>query len=58
MHNNSKRRRSWGKPGHASTSMAKTNIYGSKFLLCIWWDQQSVVYYELLKPTEIVTGDR
>ncbi|GFX31409.1 uncharacterized protein TNCV_432521 [Trichonephila clavipes] len=24
----------------------------------IWWDQLGVVYYELLKPTEIITGDR
>ncbi|GFT82926.1 uncharacterized protein TNCV_4434721 [Trichonephila clavipes] len=24
----------------------------------IWWDQLSVVYYELLKPTETITGDQ
>ncbi|GFW67653.1 uncharacterized protein TNCV_3445251 [Trichonephila clavipes] len=24
----------------------------------IWWDQLDVVYYELLKPTETITGDR
>ncbi|GFW33315.1 uncharacterized protein TNCV_2859921 [Trichonephila clavipes] len=24
----------------------------------IWWDQLGVVYYELLKPTETITGDR
>ena len=27
-----------------------------KFLLCIWWDQLDVVYYELLKPNETITG--
>ena len=32
---NPKCRRSWSKPGHASTSAAKSNIQGSKFLLCI-----------------------
>ena len=26
-------------------------------MLCIWWDQLDVVYYELLKPTETITGD-
>ena len=31
---------------------------GSKVMLCIWWDQLGVVYYELLKPTETITGDR
>ena len=25
-------------------------------LLCIWWDQLGVVYYELLKPNETITG--
>lgn len=27
-------------------------------MLCIWWDQESVIYYELLKPSETITGDR
>ena len=26
-------------------------------MLCIWWDQLGVIYYELLKPSETVTGD-
>ena len=25
-------------------------------MLCIWWDQLGVVYYELLKPIETITG--
>ena len=57
-YDNPKRRRSWDKPGHASTSSAKPNIHGSKLLLCIWRDQQGVIYYELLRPNETVTGDR
>jgi len=24
--------------------------------LCIWWDQLGIVYYELLKPNETITG--
>ena len=31
---------------------------GSNVMLCIWWDQLGVVYYELLKPTETITGDQ
>lgn len=57
-YDNPKRKKSWGKPGHASTPSAKPNIHGSKLLLCIWWDQQGVIYYELLKPNETITGDR
>ena len=34
----------------------KRNIHRSKIMLCIWWDQKKVSYYELLKPNETVTG--
>ncbi|GBP16738.1 Mariner Mos1 transposase [Eumeta japonica] len=34
---------------------AKPNIHGSKVMLSIWWDQLSIVYYELLKLTETIT---
>ena len=34
----------------------RTVILTSKVMLCIWWDQLGVVYYELLKPTETITG--
>ena len=27
-------------------------------MLCIWWDQKGLVYYELLKPGDSITGDR
>ena len=37
---------------------SRTVILTSKVMLCIWWDQLGVVYYELLKPTETITGDR
>ena len=47
-----------GKPGYASKSATEPNIHSSKLLLCIWWDQLGVVYHELLKLTETITGDR
>lgn len=47
-----------GKPEHASTSAARTNIHSSKLLLCIWCDKLRIVYYELLKSTETNTGGR
>lgn len=54
---NPKRKKSWVDPGQPSTSQPKRNIHGQKVMLCIWWDQQGVVYYELLKPNETVTAD-
>ena len=55
-YDNPKRRKSWGLPGHASTSQSKPNIHASKIMLCIWWDQLGVVYYELLSPSKTITG--
>lgn len=55
-YDNPKKRKSWVKPGEPSTSTAKPNIHGKKLMLCIWWDQLGVVYYELLKPSETITG--
>lgn len=58
LYDNPKHQKSWGLPGHASTSTPRPNIHGMKLLLCIWWDQLGVVYYELLKPGETITGER
>ena len=55
-YDNPKRKKSWGPPGHALTSTAKKNIHGKKLLVCIWWDQLGVMYYELLKLNETIPG--
>ena len=46
------------KPGQPAKSTAKPNIHGAKVMLCIWWDQKGVLYYELLKPSETINGER
>ena len=40
-------------PDQLSTSTPKRN--GHKAMLCIWWNMQGVVYYELFKPNESIT---
>lgn len=56
-YDNPKRKATYGYPGHATTSTANPNIHGLKIMLCIWWDQLGVVYYELLQPNETITGE-
>lgn len=55
---NPKRKKSWVNPGSPSTSTARPNRFGKKTMLCTWWDQKGVVYYELLKPGETVNTQR
>lgn len=55
---NPKRRKSWVDPGQPSTSCSRPNRFGQKTMLCVWWDQQGLVYYELLKPGETVDAHR
>ena len=55
---NPKRKKSYVKLGQPVKSTAKPNIHGAKVMLCIWWDQKGVLYYELLKPNEILNGER
>lgn len=57
LYDNPKRKKSWVRPGQPSTSTPKPNIHSSKLLLCIWWDQLGVVYYELLKPNQTIDGN-
>jgi len=55
-------RRKNTKPGQSlpstSTLIPRPNIHGSKIMLCIWWDQKDLVYYELLKLGDSITGNR
>ena len=57
-YDNPKRKKLYVKPGQPAKSTAKPNIHGAKVMLCIWWDQKSVLYYEMLKPGETINGER
>jgi len=53
---NPKRKKSWVDPAQPSISSSRSNCFGRKTMLCVWWDQEGVVYYELLKPGETVNA--
>jgi len=55
---NPKRKKSWVDPAQLSTSFSRPNRFGRKTMLCVWWDQEGVIYYELLKPSETVNAHR
>ncbi|UYV84901.1 hypothetical protein LAZ67_X003927 [Cordylochernes scorpioides] len=55
---NPTRQRSWGLPGQFPKQTPRPNRFGKKAMLCIWWDQTGVVYFELLKPGKMVNTSR
>ncbi|GFV88361.1 mariner Mos1 transposase [Trichonephila clavipes] len=55
---NPKRNRSYVDPGQPSKSTARPNRFGRKRMLCIFWDQEGPIYYELLEPGETINTDR
>ena len=57
-YDNPKRKKSYVKPGQSAKSTGKPNIHDAKVMLCIWWDQKGVLYYEMLKPGETINGER
>jgi len=55
---NPKRKKSWVDSAQLSTSSSRPNRFGRKTMLCVWWDQEGVIYYQLLKPDETVNAHR
>ncbi|GFU72973.1 mariner Mos1 transposase [Trichonephila clavipes] len=47
---NSKRNRSYVDLEQTSKSTTRPNHFDRKTMLCIFWDQEGPIYYELLKP--------
>ncbi|UYV60810.1 SETMAR [Cordylochernes scorpioides] len=55
---NPMRQKSWSLPGQFPKQMPRPNRFGKKAMLCVWWDQTGVVYFELLKPGQTVNTSR
>jgi len=61
FYDNPKKKKYYAKPSQSLSStliLTPPNIYGSKIMVCIWWNQKDLVYYELLKAGDSITGDR
>ena len=53
---NPKRFKAWIKPCETGSLSPKCDIHCSKVMLCIWWDQKDIVFYELLQPDKTVNA--
>ncbi len=56
-YDNVKRKRSWSKSGEAAQTVAKPGLTARKVLLCVWWDWQGIIHYELLPYGQTLNSD-
>lgn len=55
---NVQRKRQWLKPGQKPIPTPKAGLHPQKRMLCVWWDVEGVIYWELLPAKTTMTGTR
>ena len=58
LYNNVKRKRSWGKWNDPPPTTPKAGFHPKKVMLCIWWDWNGILYYELLLENQMINSNK
>ena len=45
-------------PSKAGPLTPRSNRFGRKVMLCVWWDQSGIVYCKLLEPGKTINAQR
>ena len=56
-YDNSVNKKQWLSPGQTPLHTPKPEIHRKKVMLCVWWDQKGIIYYEILDPKLTVTAN-
>jgi histone-lysine N-methyltransferase SETMAR len=51
------RRKEWVPRGERATPTARPGLHPKKVLLCMWWDTEGVVHWELLPQGQTITAE-
>jgi [histone H3]-lysine36 N-dimethyltransferase SETMAR len=51
------RKRQWLSPTKKPVPTPKPGLHPKKVLLCVWWDMDGLIYYELLNQNQTITAD-
>ncbi len=54
---NVRRRKQWLDPGQKPLPDVKADLHPEKIMLCIWWDIEGAIYFELLQTNQTITAD-
>ena len=58
LYNNVERKRSWGKRNEPPPTTPKAGLHPKKVMLCIWWDWEGVLHYELLPENQTINSNK
>ena len=56
LYSNPHRSRQWLSVNQQPVPTPKPTLTLKKVLLCVWWDSNGIIYYELLQPGETITA--
>lgn len=56
FYDNPSNRKQWLSEGQDPQEVPKRNIHGKKLMLCVWWDQKGIIYYELLPSNQTINA--
>ena len=56
-YDNSVNLKQWLDPDQPPLFTPKREIHVKKVMLCVWWDQKGIIYYELLEPKQTVNAN-
>ena len=54
---NMKQRKEWLSPKKQATPRAKKDLHPRKIMLCVWWDWEGIIHYELLERNQTVNAE-
>lgn len=57
LYNNIKRRHQWLSPEDRPAQHPRDGLHPLKVLLCVWWDAEGIIHFELLPHNQTITAE-
>lgn len=55
---NPKHRKEWTAPGDTPKPRVKQDLHPKKIMICVWWDCEGVIYWEILERNQTIDKER
>ena len=58
LYNNVEWKWFWGNQNESSPTTPNASLHPKKVMLCIWWDWQGILYYELFLENQMIHSNK